>query len=89
MCPNCYLGYTELGHAIREAKEKRLPLTYQIQYHPARLVCTEALADGVVVDKHEFLENKFGKERFAAFKDSINIWAEKKNLSMQVLTLLR
>ncbi|KAH8831339.1 thioredoxin-like protein [Flagelloscypha sp. PMI_526] len=81
MCPNCFMAYTELGMAIKMAKEQRLPIIYNIQYHPLRLVCPEVLPDGKVVDRHDFLEARFGPEPFANFKKSVNSWGEKRGIA--------
>jgi len=83
VCPNCNIGQHELLGAISYCQDTlRLPLTFEIEFLPFRLIPTRILPDenAPKVSKDEFYSNAVGKEPYAIMQASITKWSEEKNI---------
>jgi predicted DsbA family dithiol-disulfide isomerase len=76
VCPYCYIGYRELQDAISACKDLNLPLEFNVEYRPFRLM--NCLPDNKSVDKGTFYLQKLGQERFEAMRDMLVKWGEEK-----------
>jgi len=82
-CPNCAVGQYELFTAISHCTEElRLPLEFQLEFLPYRLISTSVLPLDYQpkITKADFFSNKFGAEKFAQFQESIDKWAKEKGV---------
>jgi len=85
ICPNCAIGQHELLSAITYCKEDlKLPLDFQIEFLPFRLINTTVLPQDYEpkIEKTAFFANKFGEERFAQLQESISKWAVEKGVPL-------
>ncbi|KAF5392364.1 hypothetical protein D9757_001464 [Collybiopsis confluens] len=85
VCPNCNIGQHELIGAISYCKDTlRLPLEFEIEFLPFRLVPTRILPDDNTpkVSKDEFYASTVGAEPYAAMQASIQKWSQEKNIPM-------
>ncbi|KAJ3866652.1 thioredoxin-like protein [Lentinula novae-zelandiae] len=83
ICPNCNIGQHELIGAISYCQDTlHLPLTFEIEFLPFRLIPTRILPDENTpkVSKDEFFTSTVGKEPWAAMQASIMKWSQEKNI---------
>jgi len=82
ICPNCYIGQHELLSAIATCKDTlKLPLDFEVEYMPFRLISTAVLPDdSPKIDKQAFFTRRFGPEKFASLDETIHKWAEEKGV---------
>ncbi|KAJ3716079.1 thioredoxin-like protein [Lentinula raphanica] len=83
ICPNCNIGQHELIGAISYCQDTlHLPLTFEIEFLPFRLIPTRLLPDDNApkVSKDEFFTSTVGKEPWANMQASIMKWAQEKNI---------
>ncbi|KIK62475.1 hypothetical protein GYMLUDRAFT_41927 [Collybiopsis luxurians FD-317 M1] len=83
ICPNCNIGQHELIGAISYCKDTlRLPLEFEIEFLPFRLVPTRILPDDNTpkVSKDDFFTNTVGPEPWAAMQSSISKWSQEKSI---------
>ncbi|KIM40482.1 hypothetical protein M413DRAFT_72880 [Hebeloma cylindrosporum] len=81
-CANCCVGQHELLNAINYCQDTlHLPLAFEMEHLPFRLLNTSILAeDTPKVDKEDFLLKHIGKERFSKLQAAISKWAEEKGI---------
>lgn len=80
VCPNCCIGQHELLSAIAYCKETlQLPLSFELQHMPFRLISNVCLPGGKV-DKSTFYRNRFGDDKFTNFENAIAKWAKEKGI---------
>ncbi|KAF7375208.1 Polyketide biosynthesis associated protein [Mycena sanguinolenta] len=85
ICPNCAVAQHELFEAMNHCKDDlKLPLEFQIEYLPFRLMNTTLLPQDYEpkVQKVEFFNKVFGQESFARFQETINNWAAEKGVPL-------
>jgi len=87
VCPNCCIGQHELLTAISHCTDTlRLPLTFELEHMPFRLISTECLSDNIPpsakVDKGTFYTTRLGKEKFANIENYIAKWAKDKGIPL-------
>jgi len=85
ICPNCAVAQHELFEAMNHCKDDlKLPLEFQIEYLPFRLMNTTLLPQDYEpkVQKVEFFNKVFGEESFQRFQETINKWAAEKNVPL-------
>ncbi|KAJ3732150.1 thioredoxin-like protein [Lentinula guzmanii] len=83
ICPNCNIGQHELIGAISYCQDTlHLPITFEIEFLPFRLIPTRILPDENTpkVSKDEFFNSTVGKEPWAAMQASIMKWSQEKNI---------
>jgi len=84
VCPNCCIGQHELLSAISHSKDVlHLPLSFELEHMPFRLISKECLTDSEdtpKVDKSTFYTKQIGKERFSTFEKAISKWAHEKGI---------
>ncbi|KAE9408485.1 thioredoxin-like protein [Gymnopus androsaceus JB14] len=84
VCPNCNIGQHELIGAISYCQDTlQLPLTFEIEFLPFRLIPTRLLPDdnnAPKVSKEDFFTNTVGKEPYAAMQASVMKWSKEKNI---------
>lgn len=94
VCANCCIGQYELLTAISHCMDTlHLPLSFELEHIPFRLISPECLSDDVPasakVDKSTFYKNRLGKDRFATVESTIAKWAKEKGIPMYVVRLAR
>ncbi|THV02882.1 hypothetical protein K435DRAFT_652692 [Dendrothele bispora CBS 962.96] len=81
ICPNCGIGQHELLSAISYCQEVlHLPLTFEVEFMPFRLIPTTLLDENTKVPKDEFFTGTFGKEKYDALQGAIAKWADEKKI---------
>ncbi|KAK7454440.1 hypothetical protein VKT23_011196 [Stygiomarasmius scandens] len=81
ICPNCSIGQHELLSAISYCQEVlHLPLTFEVEFMPFRLIPLNLLDENTKVSKDEFFSGTFGKEKYDAFQAAIAKWADEKKI---------
>jgi len=82
ICPNCYIGQYELLDAIATCKDVlKLPLDFEIEFLPFRLINTTVLPDNSPkIDKHTFFTTHIGAEKLGSLETTISKWAEEKGV---------
>lgn len=82
VCANCCISQHELLNAITFCKDTlHLPLAFQLEHLPFRLLCSESVNDdSPKVEKVDFLTTHLGQERFAKLKNDVSKWAEEKGI---------
>ncbi|KAF8207118.1 thioredoxin-like protein [Mycena galopus ATCC 62051] len=87
ICPNCAIAQHELLTAISHCKDDlKLPLEFQIEFLPFRLINTTRLPQDYEpkVEKADFFTNVFGAEAFEKFQDTIGKWAMEKGIPISL-----
>jgi len=85
ICPNCAVGQHELLSAISHCKDDlKLPLEFQIEFLPFRLINTTLLPQDhePKVEKKEFFSTIFGADKFAQLDESITKWGTEKGVPL-------
>ncbi|KAJ7221020.1 thioredoxin-like protein [Mycena haematopus] len=85
ICPNCAVAQHELFEAMNHCKDDlKLPLEFQIEYLPFRLMNTTLLPQDYEpkVQKVDFFNNVFGVEFFSKFQETIGKWAAEKGVPL-------
>jgi len=83
ICANCSIGHHELLGAISYCQDTlHLPLTFEIEFLPFRLIPTRILPDDNTpkVSKEEFFTSIVGKDNFASMQASVMKWSKEKNV---------
>jgi len=78
ICPWCYIGHTELAHAIKAVSD--LPLNIKIEYRPFKL--QPSLKEGEVLIKREWYLSRFGKEKFSTIEQMVTSRAKQLGLTV-------
>ena len=60
VCSWCYIGHLELERGMALAKERGLPITFQVKYHPFML--NTSLTEDTPISKIDYFTRKFGGE---------------------------
>ncbi|GLB40171.1 putative DSBA-like thioredoxin domain containing protein [Lyophyllum shimeji] len=88
VCANCCIGQHELLSAISYCKDTlRLPLSFELEHMPFRLISTACLSDDSTkakVAKSTFYENRYGKEKFTNIEAAISKWAKEKGIPISL-----
>ncbi|PPQ77120.1 hypothetical protein CVT25_010814 [Psilocybe cyanescens] len=80
-CANCCVGQHELLNAVTYCQDTlRLPLQFEIEHLPFRLINSTILPDDSKVDKTDFFLTHIGKEKFSKMSDAVSKWAEEKGI---------
>ncbi|KAJ6630967.1 thioredoxin-like protein [Mycena sp. CBHHK59/15] len=85
ICPNCAIGQHELFSAIAYCKDElRLPLEFQIEFLPFRLINTTLVPQDYQpkVEKSVFFSNIFGADNFLTLQETIAKWGKEKGVPM-------
>lgn len=85
ICANCSIGHHELLGAISYCQDTlHLPLTFEIEFLPFRLIPTRILPDDNTpkVSKEDFFTSIVGKDNFASMQASVMKWSKEKNVPM-------
>jgi len=85
VCANCCIGQHELLSAISYCQDTlQLPLSFELEHMPFRLIPTEALSDNQAaqnkITKETFYVNKYGRDKFSAVETTIAKWAKEKGI---------
>lgn len=85
VCANCCIGQHELLSAISYCQDTlHLPLSFELEHMPFRLISTECLSDNQPaaskVDKASFYINRYGKDKFGTVESAIAKWAKEKGI---------
>ena len=78
ICPWCYIGQREMERAIEMCKD--LPVTVEIEYRRYRIY--PSLKDGQFLDKREWYETRFGKEKVETMEKMATQRAEQLGIQM-------
>ncbi|KAG6837250.1 hypothetical protein H0H93_012645 [Arthromyces matolae] len=88
-CPNCCIGQHELLSAVAYCKDTlNLPLAFELEHMPFRLINKAILPDGTKVDKEVFYSNRLGKDKFQNFENAISKWATEKSIPISFRGIL-
>ncbi|KAG6865899.1 hypothetical protein C0991_010732 [Blastosporella zonata] len=80
-CPNCCIGQHELLSAVAYCKDTlHLPLTFELEHMPFRLINNALLPPEGKVDKQTFYTDRYGRDGFQKFEATISTWAQEKNI---------
>jgi predicted DsbA family dithiol-disulfide isomerase len=82
ICPYCYMASRELHDAVAESRRLQLPLEFEIEYIPFRLISSTCLGESSKVDKMLFYSNVLGEETWAIRKEVILQWAAEKGIKL-------
>ena len=78
ICPWCYIGQREMERAIEMCKD--VPVSIEIEYRPYRIY--PSLKDGQFLDKREWYESRFGKEKVETMEKMAVQRAEQLGITM-------
>ncbi|KAG5642426.1 hypothetical protein DXG03_002800 [Asterophora parasitica] len=85
VCANCCIGQHELLDAILFCKDTlNLPLSFELEHMPFRLINDKSLDGADKLDKVTFYERRFGKENFATFTTAVSKWANEKGIPISM-----
>ncbi|KAJ6577420.1 thioredoxin-like protein [Mycena capillaripes] len=82
-CPNCAVAQHELFSAINRCRDDlQLPLEFQIEFLPYRLISPTVLPDDYEpkLQKSEYFSKLFGAEQFEKVDQNLAKWAAEKNV---------
>jgi len=82
VCSFCYMGHRELHDAIAESKQLQLPIEFEVEYIPYRLISSACLCESSKVDKEQFYRKKVGEEKWEGMKQAIQKWTTEKGIKM-------
>jgi len=57
-----------------------LPLKFEVEYRPFRLISSHCLGENIVVDKKTFYISKIGEEKWASMEQAVGKWMEDKGI---------
>ncbi|KAF5366976.1 hypothetical protein D9758_003961 [Tetrapyrgos nigripes] len=81
ICPNCNIGQHELLSAISYCQETLdLPLSFEVEFLPFRLIPTSVLNEDTKITKDDFFTGTFGKEKYDAMQAAVAKWADEKKI---------
>ncbi|EKM78590.1 hypothetical protein AGABI1DRAFT_114213 [Agaricus bisporus var. burnettii JB137-S8] len=80
VCTSCYIIQHELTTAIDYCKRMELPLEFQFQHIPFRLIGPNCLKPNTTITKSKFYDCLLGEERGASLRRNVAKWAEEKNI---------
>jgi len=83
VCSFCYIGHRELVDAVIAAKKLRLPLDFDIEYLPFRLISAACLCENKSVDKKTFYGKKYGEERLNKMMEVVQKWIDEKKSNLK------
>jgi predicted DsbA family dithiol-disulfide isomerase len=76
VCQYCFVGFRELLDAVDICKQMGLPVEFQIEYRPFRLI--GCLPENKTVKKEDFYVQYLGQKQFDAMRETMMMWGEKK-----------
>jgi len=80
VCPYCYMGHRELHDGIAASNELQLPIEFEIEYRPFRLISSACLCESSKVDKQQFYSNKIGAAKWESTKQVVEKWTNEKGV---------
>ncbi|KAF8626395.1 hypothetical protein AX17_006562 [Amanita inopinata Kibby_2008] len=84
ICANCCVTQHELLSAMSYCKDTlHLPLAFELEHLPFRLISPACLSENAKVDKKAFLTQWIGKEQFAKIELAISKWSEEKGIPVK------
>ncbi|KAJ3572558.1 hypothetical protein NP233_g3010 [Leucocoprinus birnbaumii] len=84
-CPSCFVVQHELTAAMDYCKDNlELPLEFQFQHMPFRLIGAKCLEPGNTVERTKFYNCHLGEERSQSLRQCVTKWGEEKSIPMCV-----
>jgi len=84
VCASCFIGYHELFDAIAYCTDTlNLPLDFEIEHIPYRLISPTVLPEGTAVNRTEFLLKNLGQERLTKTRTATLKWGEEKGVPIK------
>ncbi|KJA26341.1 hypothetical protein HYPSUDRAFT_133200 [Hypholoma sublateritium FD-334 SS-4] len=85
-CVNCCIGQHELLDAIAYSQDVlHLPLQFELEHLPFRLINRDLLSeDAPRVDRADFLQKTFGKDKYTKFEAAITKWGQEKGVPISL-----
>jgi len=83
VCTNCCIGQHELLSAISYCQDTlNLPLNFEIEHVPFRLISTECLPDNgpATTDRASFFIKRYGQEQFKTIESAVSKWSKEKGI---------
>jgi len=82
VCSFCYMGHRELHDAVAMCKQLQLPIDFEIEYVPFRLISPNCLCESSKVDKQQFYSQKVGQEKWESMKQVVQKWMFEKGVKL-------
>lgn len=80
-CPSCFVMQHELLAAMSYCKDTlQLPLEFEFQHMPFRLITTNCLKPGNTMGRIEFYNCHLGQEKSANLRQCLTKWGEEKDI---------
>jgi len=80
-CPSCFVVQHELIAAMSYCKDVlQLPLDFEFQHMPFRLIGPNCLKPGVTTDRTNFYNRYLGEEKSASLRQCVAKWGEQKSI---------
>lgn len=71
-----------MERAIEQAQAAKLPISFEVQYHP--YILNPSLSVDVPVSKVQYFENKVGKEKAEGLKAMMTVRAKQEGINLCV-----
>ncbi|KAL9714296.1 hypothetical protein Ac2012v2_002609 [Leucoagaricus gongylophorus] len=82
-CPSCFVVQHELTTAMDYCKDiLKLPLEFQFQHMPFRLIGPKCLSPGETTERVRFYDCHLGQGRSVSLRQCVTKWAEEKSIPM-------
>ncbi|KAF6754539.1 thioredoxin-like protein [Ephemerocybe angulata] len=79
VCVCCCIGQYELLDAIKHCKDTLdLPIRFELEHIPFRLISTTVLPEGAKEARHDFFTKSLGKEKMDALENNVIKWGQEK-----------
>jgi len=82
VCPYCYMGHRELHDAIAACHQLQLPIDFEVEYIPFRLISSACLCESSKADKQQFYRQKLGDEKWETTKQVVQKWTAEKGVKL-------
>jgi hypothetical protein len=73
------MGHHELHDAIATCKRLQLPIQFDIEYVPFRLISPNCLCERSKVDKQQFYRKMLGQEKWESMMQVLQKWKTEKD----------
>jgi hypothetical protein len=57
-----------------------LPVVFEVEYRPFRLISSACLCENTTIDKETFYASKLGKEKWETMSRGVGKWMEEKGI---------
>jgi len=78
VCPFSYMAHRELHDAIAVCKQLELPIEFEVEYRPFRLISSACLCESSKADKQQFYRKQVGEEKWETMTQVLQKWSTEK-----------